>query len=116
MSKNPDQHDVLDYLSPRDDVERKRGEQKALALAAATTSFAIWFLVFVWVVSNLNLAGAPRPPNIAGPLIGTVAVAAAIITPAIIRWRRGRRAFALGVLIGIVIACSTLGLCFIANR
>ena len=107
---------MLDYLPPRHDEERKRGEKKALVVAAALTTGAIWFLVFVWVVANLRLAGPPRPPAIVGPLIGTLAVAAAIITPAVIRWRRGLRAFAIGVALGVGIALLALGLCFAANR
>src|SRR5205823_4260684 len=74
----------LDYFPPRDDFER-REKDRALGIGAAlVTALAVWFLAFIWVVTNMNLVGTPSSPAIVGPLAFTLVIAAAIATPAIL--------------------------------
>jgi len=105
----------LNYIGPRDDLERANRETFRARIAALASAIAVLFLVFYWIGSNLWVHPPPRRPplNYLGPTIATgIAVLALGGTGLWYYIRDGSTAFCKGILMGIGIAVLIEGLCF----
>lgn len=108
---------IIPYRRGSDDLPnfgRRIGEAIGGAILAAIAIFA---LIAVWVIANLNLhpsPTAPKPPLVWGaPTAITIFVLGAMAAvTAYMHIRLRKRAFTLGVLIGVGLAALIEGACF----
>jgi hypothetical protein len=113
-NQSPDSPTPLNYLSPRDDIAARRTRRRLIIGGAITSCLTVFVSVFVFILGSLDFhaAGAGPPHLIRNALILPVFFSLAVGGLTAFQYFRGRRAFALGVLIGLGVGALIEGTCF----
>ena len=104
----------LNYLAPRDDIAARRRRRALIIGGAIASCLTVFASVFLFILLSLDFhAAGGRPPHlIRNALIPPVFFSLMLGGLTAFQYFRGKRAFALGVLIGLGIGALIEGACF----
>jgi hypothetical protein len=112
----PDAASVLPYRAGRDDFPEARRAVGQVIGGAILAVITVCGVVAFWIMANLDLSPPPHPNpplNWKVPTIITIIAASFLsLVTLVVTYRRGKRSFALGVLIGIGLSALIEGICF----